>query len=972
MAGPADLLLVKLHLRRALEMYAMLRLILLGTIWMLVQSAASAQTSTDEPLLLVRMPDEPALVAEPSDADIARFVAARRAYLHMTEKDLMKDLARPVLGQDQIFNELSEFQARHKIAVKVKFISWADAFRYFADYVSDESNPPVVAQLGDTWAAYFRSLGVMPYEQRHTWDVRLLWYWKDLVDSEEITDGDGFVAACQRLQQAPPHGLIAPFAVSTAPDWNLLHDLSIWLYNAGLPSLISTEKRLGVFPWKEAVFAGPEGERAARFLINLAKRGYVALPEKPSAEIGEEFLDRKYAMAILGTWVPGQAEKKLGSDWESRIGAVLPPKIGAAVVTTIKGGSMLVVLDPTRGKDAAGVARARRLVEFFASVESQRRYTRVLGALPANPHALSEFPYFRLFEAALERGKTYPQIPEWAPVVENLATRDNLYAFWKRLSALTDTRAAAGRAEEASREKLILAALHSAEADINKELSPGKLAFVWPWLLAVIILVIAVASIAVWHQRIERKRIEELRQARDSLASLQRRLAPLEEIIGEGATPASPGTPALTIKGYPALYLDSVRRKVLLRKAPSQPLEEIIHGAEYDLFRHIVECLQVGWYDTHWIWIYVIWPTAQPKFPKEAFATHCTKLRKEIEKVWQLGKMLGRGSYYGGAIPIEVRDVHFYTDAEPEAGAHPVWSLFHASEQSLKAYKAGKWEEARRYVERLLQIDQDNWTGNMLLVWLETQSHADLDDPLVRKAVEFAHKQRAQYEQAIDKIENLPEEKVNQEQKERMRSRLRYLLQITAQLPPPRQAPKPATARKPWRTRDQLAGWASYLNGEKQALPGEEIRVVHDVQRFITRCLHWASPQEAEDLFREFVEELALDRSSWPDERLPSSERAFKYRALDYVLAGIHHLSDDLESKAPTKAQNLRRLWGTRGELRRRLEREPTEEELYTECQRRYGWGRRAFARTLELENFCRPLPFDESCWQEVGDGSEE
>lgn len=941
-------------------------------IWIWALSASSAQNNGDEPLLLIRMPDEPALLAEPSEADIARFVAARRAYLHMTEKDLMKDLARPVLGQDQIFNELSEFQARHKIAVKVKFISWADAFRYFADYVSDESNPPVVVQLGDTWAAYFRSLGVMPYEQRHTWDVRLLWYWKDLVDPEEIADGDGFIAACQRLQRMPPPGLIAPFAVSTAPDWNLLHDLSIWLYNAGLPSLIAIEKRLGVFPWKEAVFAGPEGERAARFLINLAKRGYVALPEKPSTEIGEEFLDRKYAMAILGTWVPGQAEKKLGSDWESRIGATLPPKIGAAAATTIKGGSLLVVLDPSRGKNAAGVARARRLVEFFASVESQRRYARALGALPANPHALSEFPYFRLFEAALQRGKTYPQIPEWAPVAENLATRDNLYAFWKRLSVLADTRGAAEPVEQAAREKLILAALRSAEADINRELSPGRLSFIWPWLLAVILLIIAVASVSMWHRHIERKRIEELRQARDSLASLRRRLAPLEEIIGGGSAGRSSGAPALAIKGYPALYLDSVRRKVLLRKGPSQPLEEIIHGAEYDLFRHIVECLQVGWYDTHWIWTYVIWPTAQPKFPKEAFATHCTKLRKEIEKVWQLGKMLGRGSHHGGAIPIEVRDVHFYTDAAPEAGAHPVWSLFHASEQSLKAYRAGRWGEACEHAKRLLQIDRDNWTGNMLMCWLAAQKHADIDDPLIQRAIEFAYKQRGHYEQAVDKIESLPEEKVNLEQKERMRSRLRYLLQIAAQLPSPRQAPEPASLRKPWRTRDQLAGWASYLNGEKQALPGEEIRVVSDVQRFIAKALYWASPQEAADLFREFVEELALDRASWPDERLPSSERAFKYRALDYVLAGIHHLSDDPESRAPTKAQNLRRLWGTRGELRRRLEREPTNEELYRECQRRYGWGRQIFDRILELESFCQPLPFDESCWEGAGDGSEE
>jgi ABC-type glycerol-3-phosphate transport system substrate-binding protein len=936
--------------------------------------AAFAQTNSDEPLWLIRMPDEAALARPPSAADIAHFLAARGTYLHMTAQDLMRDmdLARQVLGQNQIFDELSEFQLQHQIAVNVKFITWADAFRYFADYVSDASNPPVVAQIGDTWAAYFRSLGVMPVEQRHTWDVRLLWYWKDLVNSEDIASVDGFLAVCQNLHDAQPPELIAPFAIPTAPDWNLLHDLSIWLYSAGLPSLISTDRKLGILPWKEAVFAGPEGERTARFLINLATHGYVALPEKISTELAEDFLDRKYAMIILGPWMVERAEKRLGSNWPSRISATLPPTSGAGASTTIKGGSLLVVLDPSRGKGIAGVNRARRLVEFFGSTESQRRYTQALGALPANPQALAQSRYFGLFKTALERGKSYPEIAEWAPVVENLATRDNLYAFWNRLSALTDAHLSASKAEQAAREKLILAALYSAEADVNKELSPGKLDFLWPWLVAVVLLLMAVALVTVWHRRVERKRIDELRQTRDTLATLQRRMAPLKKAIAEGATPSLADSPTLTIKGYPALYLDAVKRKVLLRKTPSDPLEEVIHGAEYDLFRHIIECLQVSWYETHWIWSYIIWPTAQPKFPKEAFATHCTKLRKKIESVWQLGRMLGRGSHHDGAIPIEVRDVHFYTDAKAEGGAHPVWSLFDVSEQSMKAYKAGQWEEARRYLEQLLRIDPENWPGNRLLCQLVTQNQADPNDPLARKAIAFAHKQKVQYEQAVQKIENLPEEKINQEQRERMQSKLEDLVQIRSQLPPPQPEAQLSAGRMPWRTRNQLTDWANYLSGAKRALPGEEIRVIQDVQRFVIRRLHWASPQEAEDHFRAFVQDLALDKSNWPDERLPCSEKAFKYRALDCVLAGVRHLSDDAESKAPTKAQNLRKLWSARAHLRKRLQREPTREEVHQECHQRYGWSRPAFDHLLELESFCCPVQFDESRWEDGSDLNEE
>jgi ABC-type glycerol-3-phosphate transport system substrate-binding protein len=205
--------------------------------------------------------------------------------------------------------------------------------------------------------------------------------------------------------------LTAPFAIPTALDWNLLHDLSIWLYNAGLPWLISTDKKMGMIPWKEAVFGGSEGERAARFLIELARRGYVALPERYSAELGEEFLARKYAMVILGPWIAERARKQLGPGWEQRIGAALPPAIGASAATTIKGGSLLAVLDPSRGKDAEGVARARQLVDFLSSKESQRRYTEALGALPANPQALAELPYFPNIQIGARERKDLPRVP---------------------------------------------------------------------------------------------------------------------------------------------------------------------------------------------------------------------------------------------------------------------------------------------------------------------------------------------------------------------------------------------------------------------------------------------------------------------------------------------------------------------------------------------------------------------------------
>ena len=931
---------------------------------LLLALALCASPAPHDPVLLIRMPDETALARDPSEADIARFVAERHAFLQMTPHDLARDkaFARQVLGQRQIFEELAAFHARERIPARVRFIPWADAFRFFADYVSDRSNPPVVAQLGDTWAAYFRSLGVVAYERRHTWDVRVLWYWKDMIAPQEIATGSGFLNACRRLQDAPPPGLVAPLAIPTAPDWNLLHDLSVWLYNAGVPALISTEKKLGLLPWKEAVFAGPEGERAVAFLVDLARHGYIALPEKRSAELAEDFLARKYAMVILGPWLIKLAEEKLGPDWRVQIGTALPPPIGSAAAATMKGGSLLVVLDPTRGRDPEGVDRARRLVDFFTSPESQRRYTEALGALPANEEALAASPYADLFQMALERGRLYPQLPEWAPVVENLATRDNLYAFWKRLSVLTDLPATATEAEHMARARLILAALHSAEADINRELSPGRFALLRPWLLALGMLLLAVAALSLWHRQVERRRIEELRRARDLLATLQRRVASTRDADGAASSSASSESPTWAATGYPALYLDATARRIYLRRSPAHPLEEVLHGAEYDLFRHIIECLQVGWRDTHWIWSYVIWPTAQPKFPKEAFATHCTKLRKKIETVWQLGPMLGRGARRSGVIPIEVKDVHFYTDAPPEGTAFPIWSLFRASEQAMRAHKEGSWAEARRQVEEVLRRDPENWLGNTLLCHLVLHNRISTDDPLVQKAIAFAHQQKAHYERVLEKLDAFPQQRMDAQQRERIRSRYEALQFITSSLPLLESEPSAAKEQRPWRDRASFMAWINYLDGTNQALPEEEVKTLREIQRFLHRCLYWASAADVDEQFRSFLQDLVWDRTTWPEERLPRSKKTFKGRARDYVIAGLYGLRDDEESKAITKAQNLRKLWGIRAQIRKELQQEPTSEQLAYACRQRYGWSQTLVDRLLELER-SRPLSSRDERW---------
>jgi PAS domain S-box-containing protein len=115
-------------------------------------------------------------------------------------------------------------------------------------------------------------------------------------------------------------------------------------------------------------------------------------------------------------------------------------------------------------------------------------------------------PYSDFFKTAGERAKSYPAIPAWGPLVENLVTRDNLYAFWKRLAALGRTEGLVSEAEQRSRESLVLAALLSAQVEINRDLSIGKLSAWLPWVAAALAGLSLVTVFSLWRRCVDRRR----------------------------------------------------------------------------------------------------------------------------------------------------------------------------------------------------------------------------------------------------------------------------------------------------------------------------------------------------------------------------------------------------------------------------------------------------------------------------------
>ena len=219
-------------------------------------------------------------------------------------------------------------------------------------------------------------------------------------------------------------------------------------------------------------------------------------------------MDRRYAMIIQRAWVGAWARKRWGDAWRSKLGVTLPPRIGGPVNTTMMGGSFLMVLDPGADQTSGRLEPARRLVDYFSSSAVQLRLYDDWAVLPAQNDALAEVKDFDLFATAVKNARTYPEIPEWALVVENIVTRDDLSAFWKRLSAVSKGPAPNPEQEEA-REKLIMAALKAAQFDINQHLSPGQLALLRPWLIGLLAGLFVVTLAVLWSRHVETRRSEQ-------------------------------------------------------------------------------------------------------------------------------------------------------------------------------------------------------------------------------------------------------------------------------------------------------------------------------------------------------------------------------------------------------------------------------------------------------------------------------
>ena len=165
-----------------------------------------------------------------------------------------------------------------------------------------------------------------------------------------------------------------------------------------------------------ADFKEPNFRRAFSFYVSLfAERLAPPLGNAQVANLYQQFADGYFASDITGPWNLEKFRLRLPperqGDWATAPLAAERAEDYPGV--SLAGGSSLVVLRPSRCKDAAF-----RLIEFLAARERQLAFYRLTGDLPTRVDVWDDpvftgDPHMQAFLLQLRRITPMPRVPEW-------------------------------------------------------------------------------------------------------------------------------------------------------------------------------------------------------------------------------------------------------------------------------------------------------------------------------------------------------------------------------------------------------------------------------------------------------------------------------------------------------------------------------------------------------------------------------
>src|ERR687884_979003 len=257
--------------------------------------------------------------------------------------------------------------------------------------------------------------GILPYT-----DVRGLWYWKDLlnksgVDPNSLKTWDGYIAAAKKLNAVlRPQGIegVHLTAANHSPD---LWYPYLWMLGGKIITQKTGHPTKGTY-WFPS-YNSSAGVKAMQFIKAQIDAGI-----KPQKQHfwGKEFVDRKFAVMIEGSWMPNNWSN-LTKQQIDNIGFIpmFPVPDNKTRTSTMMGGWELSIPATSLHKNIAW-----EIIENMLKPELLSPWLAKQGFLPTqttlgqdtNPYAdnlRKSIPFYDDMISMIPNGRARPNIPEY-------------------------------------------------------------------------------------------------------------------------------------------------------------------------------------------------------------------------------------------------------------------------------------------------------------------------------------------------------------------------------------------------------------------------------------------------------------------------------------------------------------------------------------------------------------------------------
>ena len=279
-------------------------------------------------------------------------------------------------------------------------------------------------------------------------DVRGIWYWKDLlnnagVDAKSLETWDGYIAAAKKLNT-----VLRPQGIEGVHLTGASHSPDLWypyLWMLGEEIIGSKPGHPSKGNYWFPTYNNTEGVKALQFIKDQVDAGIS--PQK-NHSWGKEFANRKFAVMLEGSWLPGYFPHEQWSSLKQRVGFIplFPVPSLDNKTSTLMGGGEFSIPSTSSNKNLAW-----ELIEIMLQppvltpwiAEQQYLPTQIILGEGNGSYAnllRKSIPFYDDMISMIPLGKGRPSIPEYPAIAQDIqqALDDVYYGIKEPKQALND------------------------------------------------------------------------------------------------------------------------------------------------------------------------------------------------------------------------------------------------------------------------------------------------------------------------------------------------------------------------------------------------------------------------------------------------------------------------------------------------------------------------------------------------------